>query len=577
MDMVRIGNPNLRIINTRRMGRSQAILVTLGTERAPDYFVYRSMITKFYIYRERKQACTACRQVGYRADACPKGPSKLCPNCGEEHEIEQAEPSMDDKEGTTEGYAAAVNRNKESNTNQKKIHSALRKPEPVTTPKRGTNGERDERPTVVEESTCSQQVEIAEPAVDTEEENKRRKLRRIEPTTEEKILKEALSDMAENLTDFSHQVEDHTDRVPEVFTEVAQIAISNPTIILGDFNAYSTIWGYRTDSKKGKAINKQVTLKDMVLLNDVTNPTRMGEDNPDIDHPIDESEVRAAMQNLRPNSAPGADKVSNKALRNLDDESVTAITEYFNEIWETGERVELQYGQVLPPKWDISKEWLKRIVIKPVPRNMDPRHNDGRREAQTQALNKIHNGDPTVYHTDASPYPGQPKKYVITAFNLEHSHVASVAAHNIDEAEEAVVALSMIAKAKTANDTTITTDSRTATVNYLRCRIGTPARKLLSSFISPTGDSKLKVIWVPAHSSHSGNEAAHSMASRALSNRDDVATGWTGSGEHNYAAPPSEYFNTSFSKATIAYRDKEEHSQPHTRSSTTNKHAHGED
>ncbi|EEC15841.1 hypothetical protein IscW_ISCW012652 [Ixodes scapularis] len=39
MKMVRIGNPNLRIVNARRMGRSQAILLTHPTERPPDYFV----------------------------------------------------------------------------------------------------------------------------------------------------------------------------------------------------------------------------------------------------------------------------------------------------------------------------------------------------------------------------------------------------------------------------------------------------------------------------------------------------------------------------------------------------------
>ncbi|KAG0431449.1 hypothetical protein HPB47_021768 [Ixodes persulcatus] len=71
-------------------------------------------------------------------------------------------------------------------------------------------------------------------------------------------------------------------------------------------------------------------------------------------------------------------------------------------------------------------------------------------------------------HVDASPYSRLPKKYVITAFNLEHSHVASVAADNIDEAEEAAIALSMLAAAKTANDSTITTDSRTTIVNYLQ-------------------------------------------------------------------------------------------------------------
>ncbi|KAG0410451.1 hypothetical protein HPB47_012436 [Ixodes persulcatus] len=52
MERIRIGNPNLRIVNARRMGRSQAILVTLSTERAPGYFVYGSMITKFYIQRK---------------------------------------------------------------------------------------------------------------------------------------------------------------------------------------------------------------------------------------------------------------------------------------------------------------------------------------------------------------------------------------------------------------------------------------------------------------------------------------------------------------------------------------------
>lgn len=62
-----------------------------------------------------------------------------------------------------------------------------------------------------------------------------------------------------------------------------------------------------------------------------------GKDNPTLDEEITEAEVRAEILRLRTESAPGPDGITNKTLRNLNDESIEAITRYMNECWERGE------------------------------------------------------------------------------------------------------------------------------------------------------------------------------------------------------------------------------------------------
>ncbi|KAM7293731.1 uncharacterized protein ISCGN_023324 [Ixodes scapularis] len=58
--------------------------------------------------------------------------------------------------------------------------------------------------------------------------------------------------------------------------------------------------------------------------------------NDKLDAPITESKVRKAMAGVKTTSAPGQDKITNRMLRNLDDNSVERITEYFNELWTSG-------------------------------------------------------------------------------------------------------------------------------------------------------------------------------------------------------------------------------------------------
>lgn len=65
-------------------------------------------------------------------------------------------------------------------------------------------------------------------------------------------------------------------------------------------------------------------------------PDYTGVANNELDREISEAEVRAASQKLNTKSAPGPDGITNKILRNLDDESITKLTEYINECWKTG-------------------------------------------------------------------------------------------------------------------------------------------------------------------------------------------------------------------------------------------------
>lgn len=60
----------------------------------------------------------------------------------------------------------------------------------------------------------------------------------------------------------------------------------------------------------------------------------------DIDDDIDKLNTR---------SAAGADLVTNKMLKNLDDLSIEAITQYYNECWRSGR---------LPRQWKCAKTIL---------------------------------------------------------------------------------------------------------------------------------------------------------------------------------------------------------------------------
>ncbi|KAH7987775.1 hypothetical protein HPB52_025546 [Rhipicephalus sanguineus] len=63
----------------------------------------------------------------------------------------------------------------------------------------------------------------------------------------------------------------------------------------------------------------------------------VGAPNEELGWPITEAEVRHALNKVRTTTAPGPDSVTNKTLRNLDDQSISKLTEYYNHCLEKGE------------------------------------------------------------------------------------------------------------------------------------------------------------------------------------------------------------------------------------------------
>lgn len=81
----------------------------------------------------------------------------------------------------------------------------------------------------------------------------------------------------------------------------------------------------------------------------VTHADYCGKANTPLDEDFTKEEIRAALHHLNGRSAPGPDGVTNKALRNLDENSLSRLTDYINERWRAG---------TIPVQWKTAKTVL---------------------------------------------------------------------------------------------------------------------------------------------------------------------------------------------------------------------------
>lgn len=103
-------------------------------------------------------------------------------------------------------------------------------------------------------------------------------------------------------------------------------------------------------------------------------PDYTGAHNAQLDADIEEWEVRAVLQGINCRSVAGPDKVTNKALRNLNDAAITALTRFYNECWRTGR---------LPRKWKTARTVL-------IPKPGKPPHIENLRPISlTSCLGKV--------------------------------------------------------------------------------------------------------------------------------------------------------------------------------------------
>ncbi|KAH9383502.1 hypothetical protein HPB48_025017 [Haemaphysalis longicornis] len=112
-----------------------------------------------------------------------------------------------------------------------------------------------------------------------------------------------------------------------------------------------------------------------------------------------------------------------------------------------------------------------------------------------------------VVYVDAAEYKVQDAFAIAAVDNkLKHITAATVCGRWPEEAEEAAISVAIIStKAKF-----IFSDFKTAVRNFAKNKIHEAASQiLLRNQFEPR---QIQIIWIPAHSSHSGNEAAHSFA-----------------------------------------------------------------
>lgn len=161
----------------------------------------------------------------------------------------------------------------------------------------------------------------------------------------------------------------------------------------------------------------------------------------------------------------------------------------------------------------VPRDIFSRLRVDPIPKNMHPEYHSKRRQARAKALQKHYaNHEEAVYVDVAELGERDAFSAGVVGNDLKPITAFTIFGRHAEEAEEAAIAIAITNTAAKI----IFCDSKTAVRNFAKGRIHEPALQILKkTHFTPR---QIKIIWIPAHSSHPGNEAAHNFA-RGLVNR----------------------------------------------------------
>nr|XP_050028015.1 uncharacterized protein LOC126523445 [Dermacentor andersoni] len=166
-----------------------------------------------------------------------------------------------------------------------------------------------------------------------------------------------------------------------------------------------------------------------------------------------------------------------------------------------------------------SNEVRRLTRINPIPKNMTPEFNKGRRAARAKALIDQHAKDEHARYVDAAEYQRNSFAAVVkVASSGATRRAASVRSAGSEQEEEVAIALAVA----DADCHTVLSDSRQAVRNFAKGKICSEAERVLRA--AKLQDRKVRLKWFPAHAgdaperNENHNETAHAAA-RALTNR----------------------------------------------------------
>lgn len=164
-----------------------------------------------------------------------------------------------------------------------------------------------------------------------------------------------------------------------------------------------------------------------------------------------------------------------------------------------------------PPPWDT----IPRIMVKPIPRHMDPSSDSGRRRSRA-----LHLSSPShdTYYTDATFTDNMattvtvgPREETIR----QHCNVPSSTA-----AEIQAIADSIMLQTHSTDQITIRTDSQSALREFATNSLPAHIHHELTCYMAAHSHLHVFLEWVPGHQGIVGNERAHALA-RANRNPSD--------------------------------------------------------
>lgn len=77
-----LNNFNTTAIDAHRIGNSEAVIVLFQGNKVPSYIKYAGVLIRCYLYRQHREVCRTCGQIGHRKDVCPYPNARVCFACG---------------------------------------------------------------------------------------------------------------------------------------------------------------------------------------------------------------------------------------------------------------------------------------------------------------------------------------------------------------------------------------------------------------------------------------------------------------------------------------------------------------
>ncbi|KAH8041139.1 hypothetical protein HPB51_013799 [Rhipicephalus microplus] len=77
-----VNKHNPTVMAAHRLGNSESVVILFEGNKVPRYVKYGGFVTKCTLYRQHREVCSTCGQIGHRKDVCPTPNTRVCFACG---------------------------------------------------------------------------------------------------------------------------------------------------------------------------------------------------------------------------------------------------------------------------------------------------------------------------------------------------------------------------------------------------------------------------------------------------------------------------------------------------------------